>query len=94
MWNKVKKFFQDIVDSLHNNDGGFSARKLTAIATMALVAKLDAGYEIYILDKGDASSYPYILGIHVLFILLLLSIITMEQVIKLKESNKDGSSGQ
>jgi hypothetical protein len=77
----MKKFFKNLFDetiaSLHNRPGGFSARKLTAGVTMLLV--------IYLHFKHvDASNVVSVLVYDMLFILLLLSIITIDQLYKFK----------
>jgi hypothetical protein len=81
MKNFIKKIINELIDSLHNRPGGFSARKLTAIATMILVVYL----HIYYVDLSNVVS---ILIYDMVFILLLLSIVTIDQLYKFKFGNR------
>ena len=86
--DKINNIFKKLLASFDNHSEGFSARKLTSFATIILVAELDYSYEKYASASKDFSLFPEILMIHLLFVLIVLGIVTMEQVIKLKESNK------
>lgn len=73
----LKNLFDETIAALHNRPGGFSARKLTAGVTILLV--------IYLHFKHvDASNVVSVLVYDMLFILLLLSIITIDQLYKFK----------
>lgn len=77
MVNYIKNFIKNLVDTLHNQPGGFSARKLTALATMLLVIYLHFKYV-------DSTNLLSVLAYDMVFILLLLSIITFDQLYKFK----------
>jgi hypothetical protein len=71
----------NILNSFNNSSEGFSARKLTAFAFVLFTLYIHLRY----IDKSNAIEALTIDG---LMILLLLSIITFEQIIKFKEGNK------
>ena len=78
----MKKIFENLLNSLNNKDSGWSARKLTALALMILIAYVHYKYvdlsnaiEAILIDLGG--------------VLLLLGIITFEQILKFKNGNSN-----
>ena len=78
----MKKIIENLINSLNNTDSGFSARKLTAFALMVLIAYVHYKYvdlsnaiEAILIDLGG--------------VLLLLGIITFEQILKFKNGTKE-----
>ena len=78
----MKKIIENLINSLNNQDSGFSARKLTALALMILIAYVHYKYvdlsnaiEAILIDLGG--------------VLLLLGIITFEQILKFKNGTKE-----
>ncbi len=78
----MKKIIENLINSLNNTDSGFSARKLTAFALMILIAYVHYKYvdlsnaiEAILIDLGG--------------VLLLLGIITFEQILKFKNGNSN-----
>lgn len=78
----MKKIIENLINSLNNQDSGFSARKLTAFALMVLIAYVHYKYvdlsnaiEAILIDLGG--------------VLLLLGIITFEQILKFKNGTKE-----
>ena len=78
----MKKIFENIINSLNNTDSGFSARKLTAFSLMILIAYVHYKYvdlsnaiEAILIDLGG--------------VLLLLGIITFEQILKFKNGDSN-----
>lgn len=80
----VKEFIQNIIDSLFNNDKGFSARKLTALAAFwtafELAQTLDGDNRLY-------AVYAF-LGTG----LLCLGIVTVANLIEFKNGKKDNGN--
>ena len=78
----MKKIFENLLNSLNNQDSGFSARKLTAFALMVLIAYVHYKYvdlsnaiEAILIDLGG--------------VLLLLGIVTFEQIIRFREGGSN-----
>lgn len=78
----MKKIIENLINSLNNTDSGFSARKLTAFSLMILIAYVHYKYvdlsnaiEAILIDLGG--------------VLLLLGIITFEQILKFKNGNSN-----
>ena len=78
----MKKIFENLINSLNNKDSGWSARKLTALALMILIAYVHYKYvdlsnaiEAILIDLGG--------------VLLLLGIITFEQILLFKYGKKE-----
>ena len=76
----MKNIIENIINSLNNTDSGFSARKLTAFALMILIAYVHYKYvdlsnaiEAILIDLGG--------------VLLLLGIVTFEQIIRFREGS-------
>ena len=73
----MKNLFNNLFNSLNNQDSGFSARKLTAFALMVLIAYIHYKYV-------DLSNAIEAILIDLAGVLLLLGIVTMEQIIRFK----------
>ena len=76
----MKKIIENLINSLNNTDSGFSARKLTAFSLMILIAYVHYKYvdlsnaiEAILIDLGG--------------VLLLLGIVTFEQIIRFREGS-------
>lgn len=75
----IKMITANLVGSLHNEPGGFSGRKLSA-----LFAVLMAAYNLRFADKSIAVELTIV---WLCFALLCLGIITMQQVIELRSGS-------
>jgi len=77
----MKEFIKKLTNSLDTTSNGFSGRKLTALASIIIAAyvtyQLPADAKLYALYSWQALA------------LLCLGIVTVEQVIKLKNGGKD-----
>lgn len=77
----MKEFINKLSSSLDTTSNGFSGRKLTALASIIIAAyvtyQLPADAKLYALYSWQALA------------LLCLGIVTIEQVIKLKNGGKD-----
>ena len=76
----MKDIIKNLINSLNNTDSGFSARKLTAFSLMILIAYVHYKYvdlsnaiEAILIDLGG--------------VLLLLGIVTFEQIIRFREGS-------
>lgn len=88
-------FYDNIVGSLNNKkDEGFSARKLTSIVVMCCIVLIHASWLKHAFLRED---YEYIIEILVIdstFVLLLLGIVTMEQITRFKEGTQKKESDE
>ena len=78
----MKKIITNLIESLNTQDGGYSARKLTSFSLMVLIAYVHYKYvdlnnaiEAILIDLGG--------------VLLLLGIVTFEQILKFKNGSKE-----
>lgn len=79
----IKEIWNNLFSSFDNKQtSGFSARKLSAFIAMALVVYCH-------IDYVDKSVVVETICIDLGFVLLLLGIITMEQVIKFKSGTNE-----
>lgn len=78
----MKNIINNLFASFNNLDGGFSARKLTAFALMILIAYTHYKYV-------DLSNAIEAILIDLAGVLLLLGIITFEQILKFKNGAKE-----
>ncbi len=78
---KIGEIFTNLINSLNNGKTGFSGRKLSALFIMVLVGYCHVKY---VTEKEVTTVIMYDL----IFILLALSIVTAEQVIKFKSDSK------
>ena len=77
---KIKEFIKNVVDSLFNNDKGFSARKLLALASFWTAFELAQSLE------GDNRLYAVYAFLAVG--LLALSIVTVQNLIEFKNAKQ------
>lgn len=78
----MKQLYEKIVGSFDTNTSGASARKLTAFAFMLLVVFIHCKY----VDKDNAMEA---LMIDSSMILLLLGLVTFEQILALKNGKNE-----
>ena len=78
----MKNIITNLFSSFNNLDGGFSARKLTAFALMILIAYVHYKYV-------DLSNAIEAILIDLAGVLLLLGIITFEQILLFKHGKKE-----
>ncbi len=77
---QISKVLNSLIDSFSTGDGGFSARKLSAFAGVATCVYVTLKYiEVQYLAE--------VLTIWLAFALLCMGIVTIEQIIKLKNGN-------
>lgn len=90
MKKMIFDIYAGIVGSLDNKKGnGFSARKLTSIATMIMLILVHSSWLKYAFLKEDFEYLTEVLIIDECFVLLLLGIVTMEQVAALKNNKQE-----
>lgn len=77
MKSELLNFVPNVINSLKKGEGGFSGRKLTALTFTAF-----AGY-LHKTQLNDSNATTFLL-IDCMVVLLCLSIVTFEQVIKFK----------
>jgi hypothetical protein len=80
MLNYIKNFIKDLTNSLNTQQPGFSARKLTAFVITICVIYLHIKF-------ADITSVTTFLLYDIWFVLILLGIITAQDLIKLKNGN-------
>jgi hypothetical protein len=73
------------IEGLKHKTGGFSSRKLLALHLMLLLTIIDLEY----CYKGDFSAFTTVITIHITGALLALGIITLEEINRFKNGNKD-----
>lgn len=79
--NKLSKLIDDVIKSFDNNpNSGLSARKISACVSVCI-----AGYVT--IHYCDAERLTGVVQTWLAFALLCLSVITLEQIIKLKNGN-------
>lgn len=81
---KMKEFVNKLIASLDTVTPGFSGRKLTALYSVIMAA--------YVTHKLPPTALLYALYAWQSLALLCLGIITAEQIIKIKNGNKDEPS--
>lgn len=84
MKNLLKNIVLNLLRALDNRPGGFSARKLSAFVTMLCVIYLHIHYV-------DATVLVSVLFYDMLFILLLLGLITVDQLYKFKNGGNNST---
>jgi nitrogen fixation/metabolism regulation signal transduction histidine kinase len=81
--------YKKVLGSLENKkNSGFSARKLSSVVIMICIMFVHASWLKHAFLREDYEYIIEILVIDSLFVLLLLGIVTLEQVAKLKAGNK------
>jgi len=87
---KITEIYKGIIGSLDNNkNSGFSARKITVLVVMVCVVFIHASWLKHAFLREDYEYIIEILTIDSLFVLLLLGIVTIEQISKLKNGSKN-----
>ena len=87
---KIGLFITNIVRSLDNKQHeGYSARKLTGLSIMICVLTGHYIYYKHCFDKQDFSIFSTILIIDYCAVAFFLGLVTVEQIIKLKNGNND-----
>ena len=87
------EIYNGIIGSLDNKKGsGFSARKLTSIITMVLLILVHSSWLKYAFLKEDFDYLTQVLIIDECFVLLLLGIVTLEQVAALKNNKQENEN--
>ena len=77
MWKKIKETINNLIQSFDNDKHGFSGRKLTAFWFVMLTTCLEYKYT-------NVDNIVEIASINKLLVLLLLGVVTFEQIIKFK----------
>lgn len=86
---KIKEVYEGIIGSLDNKKNtGFSARKISVLVVMICIILIHLSWLKHAFLREDYEYIIEILTIDSLFVLLLLGIVTMEQVTKLKNGTK------
>ena len=93
MKEKLKNFIHElhvgIIGSLNTKkDDGFSSRKITAVAVNILYIITHVVWYKHAFLREDFEHFIMISIIDALYVLLLLGIVTFEQVVKLRNGNK------
>lgn len=86
---KISEFYRGVIGSLNTKkDDGFSSRKITAVAVNILYVTTHVVWYKHAFLKEDFEHFIMISIIDALYVLLLLGIVTFEQVVKLRNGNK------
>ena len=87
--DKIKDVYEGIIGSLDNKkNSGFSARKISVLVVMVCVIFIHLSWLKHAFLREDSEYIIEILTIDSLFVLLLLGIVTMEQITNLKNGSK------
>lgn len=82
---KITQIYEGLLGSLDNKKGnGFSARKISVLVIMICIIFIHASWLKHAFLREDYEFIIEILTIDSLFVLLLLGIVTIEQISKLK----------
>jgi hypothetical protein len=88
-FTKIKEIYEKVIGSLDNKkDNGFSARKLTSVITMTCIVLIHVSWLKHAFLREDYEYIIEILTIDEIFVLLLLGIVTMEQISKFRNGQK------
>lgn len=88
--HKFSQIYTGLIGSLDNEKNtGFSARKITVLVVMFMIILIHLSWLKHAFLREDYKFIVEILSIDSLFVLLLLGIVTIEQVAKLKSGNKN-----
>ncbi len=86
---KITDIYNGVIGSLDNKKNkGFSARKISVLVVMICVIFVHASWLKHAFLREDYEFIIEILTIDSLFVLLLLGIVTIEQISKLKNGSK------
>lgn len=77
MWEALVKFLKDIFGTFSTTEGGHSARKWSAFAAFFMSAYLS-------IKHTDASNVITIVLIYLIFSLLCMGLVTVQDIIKFK----------
>lgn len=90
MKNKIAEIYNGLIGSLDNKkNSGFSARKISVLVVMICVIFIHVSWLKHAFLREDYEYIIEILTIDSLFVLLLLGIVTIEQISKLKNGSKN-----
>jgi nitrogen fixation/metabolism regulation signal transduction histidine kinase len=85
MKNKIAEIYKGLIGSLDNKKNtGFSARKISVLVVMICIILIHLSWLKHAFLREDYKYMIQILCIDSLFVLLLLGIVTLEQISKLK----------
>lgn len=91
---KISELYRGVIGSLNTKkDDGFSSRKITAVAVNVLYIISHFVWYKHAFLKEDFEHFIMICIIDALYVLLLLGIVTFEQVVKLKNGSKIEKNG-
>ncbi len=83
--SKITDIYEGLIGSLDNKkNSGFSARKISVLVVMIMVILIHISWLKHAFLREDYKYIIEILSIDSLFVLLLLGIVTIEQINKLK----------
>ncbi len=83
--SKITDIYEGLIGSLDNKkNSGFSARKISVLVIMVMVILIHISWLKHAFLREDYKYIIEILSIDSLFVLLLLGIVTIEQINKLK----------
>ena len=86
---KITEIYRGLIGSLDNRkNNGFSARKISVLVVMVCIIFIHASWLKHAFLREDYDYIIEILVIDSLFVLLLLGIVTIEQISKLKNGGK------
>ena len=84
---KIAQIYKGVIGSLDNKkNSGFSARKISVLVIMVCIIFIHLSWLKHAFLREDYEYIIEILSIDSLFVLLLLGIVTIEQISKLKGS--------
>jgi len=87
--SKITDIYEGLIGSLDNKkNSGFSARKISVLVIMIMVILIHISWLKHAFLREDYKFIVEILSIDSLFVLLLLGIVTIEQINKLKGLKK------
>lgn len=88
--HKFSQIYTGLIGSLDNKKNtGFSARKITVLIIVICIILIHLSWLKHAFLREDYKFIVEILSIDSLFVLLLLGIVTIEQIAKLKNGNKN-----
>ena len=88
--DKIIEIYKGLIGSLDNKkNSGFSARKITVLVVVVCIIFIHVSWLKHAFLRENYEFIIEILSIDSLFVLLLLGIVTIEQVSKLKNGNKN-----
>ena len=86
---KITEIYEGVIGSLDNKKNtGFSARKISVLVVMVCIIFVHVSWLKHAFLREDYDYIIEILTIDSLFVLLLLGIVTIEQISKLKNGSE------